>query len=85
MCQFHYMLDNTLIPPVSDSWPVLPPYPGNIRLTGFTQYSGSGRIEVYCNDEWGLVCNDGFTKNDADTVCRQLGYTEAMSYGNNYG
>ena len=79
------MLDNTfLIPLVLVSQPLLL-YPGKVRLTGFTQYSGSGRIEVYCNNEWGLVCNDGFTKNDADTVCRQLGYTEAASYGNNYG
>ncbi len=59
-------------------------YSGKVRLTGFTKYSGQGRIEAYC-DNWGLVCNDGFAQNDADTVCRQLGYTEATSYGNNYG
>ena len=40
-----------------------------------------GRVEVYCNGEWGTICAEGdFGQNEADTACRQLGYTHAADY-----
>ena len=39
--------------------------------------ANEGRLEVYCNDQWGTVCEDGFDQPEADAVCRQLGYTTA--------
>jgi len=30
--------------------------------------------------QWGAVCADGFTRNDADTVCRQLGFARAKDF-----
>merc|ERR1712059_104010 len=30
--------------------------------------------------QWGAVCADGFTRNDADTVCRQLGFARAKEF-----
>jgi len=33
-----------------------------------------GRLEVYYNNSWGTVCDDGFTHFAASTVCYMLGY-----------
>ena len=45
-----------------------------------SSYAGEGRVEVYCNGQWGSLCHDsGFNNDTADTVCTQLGYTTASS------
>ena len=33
-----------------------------------------GRLEVCVGQTWGTVCDNGFYRNDARVVCRQLGY-----------
>uniref|UniRef100_A0AAZ1WVE9 SRCR domain-containing protein n=1 Tax=Oreochromis aureus TaxID=47969 RepID=A0AAZ1WVE9_OREAU len=43
---------------------------GMIRLAGSTRCSG--RIEVYHNNSWGTVCDDGWDLNDAEVVCREF-------------
>ena len=55
------------------------PYNGQIRLTGETNVN-QGLVEIYCNGQWGTVCEDGFGLTKADTVCRQLGYERALIY-----
>ena len=55
------------------------PYLGQVRLTGGLTVN-QGLVEVYCSGQWGTVCGDGFGQSDADTVCRQLGYSTAQSF-----
>ena len=55
------------------------PYTLQVRLTGGATVN-QGLVEVYCSGQWGTVCNHGFGQNDADTICRQLGYYSANRY-----
>ena len=48
-------------------------FPGMVRLQRGA-YSNEGRVEVYCNGQWGTICSTGFGYTDADTICKQLGY-----------
>ena len=55
------------------------PYSGMIRLQG-GNFSNEGRVEVYCNGQWGTICDNGFSSTDAQTICKQLGYNYHYRY-----
>ena len=61
---------------------------GSVRLLASSNSSEStvffslGRLEVYVNNVWGTVCDNGFTMNSANVVCQQLGFSAAERWTN---
>ena len=63
---------------------------GDIRLAGPQgRKPYEGRVEVFHFGFWGTICDDQFDMNDANVICRQLGYTEgakeALTAGHKFG
>ena len=63
--------DNTLL--------TTDPYTGMVRLRD-GPYVTTGRAEVYCNGQWGTLCDTDFSSSVAETVCYQLGYNHYVGY-----
>ncbi|EDV19642.1 uncharacterized protein TRIADDRAFT_61895 [Trichoplax adhaerens] len=42
------------------------------------QNPGVGMVEILHNGTWSGVCKQGWTNQDADVLCRELGYTAAL-------
>ena len=53
--------------------------PGDLRLVDGTMTDGAGnlcegRLEIYYDGQWGTICDDYWTKENADVACRVLGF-----------
>ena len=57
---------------------------GDIRLVDGDSDS-EGRLEVYHNELWGTVCDDFFDLDSARVACRQLGFTDVLSWESSFG
>ena len=47
---------------------------GQLRLVA-GNIPNEGRVEICMNNEWGTVCDDAWSSDDATVVCRVLGYS----------
>ena len=44
----------------------------SIRLSGLINEK-EGRVEVFFNNQWGTICDDGWSEGSSAVVCKQLG------------
>lgn len=51
-----------------------------LRLAGPGSRPEEGRLEVLHQGQWGTVCDDDFTLQEANVACRQLGFETALTW-----
>jgi len=50
---------------------------GDLRLVN-GQVAGEGRVEVCFDNVYGTICDDGWNSQDAQVVCRNLGFNDGI-------
>ncbi|XP_003382607.1 PREDICTED: neurotrypsin-like isoform X1 [Amphimedon queenslandica] len=55
------------------------PHQEHLRIIP-SRYPSMGRLEIYLSGDWDTLCDNGFGEGEANTACRQLGYTYALDY-----
>ncbi len=49
-----------------------------MRLVG--DLASAGHVDIYHNGHWGSVCDGGWDLDEAQVVCRQMGFSEAIEF-----
>ncbi len=49
-----------------------------MRLVG--DLASAGHVDIYHNGHWGSVCDDGWDLDEAQVVCRQMGFSGAIEF-----
>lgn len=52
---------------------------GAVRLVSADGLPDRGRVEIFIRGQWGTVCDDLFSSQAGEVVCRQLGFSEALA------
>ena len=47
---------------------------GQFRLVG-GNVDNEGRVEICLNNEWGTICDDNWSTDDANVACAVLGFS----------
>lgn len=71
---------STTVRPGQQTTTLATPAPGTtfIRLVnGPDAYQG--RVEVYAFGQWGTICDDAFSNQNAGVLCQMLGYSRSVS------
>jgi len=53
---------------------------GVALVGGLSNFKGNVYFFATGSGQWGALCADGFTANDANTVCQQLGFARAREF-----
>ncbi|KAG7461574.1 hypothetical protein MATL_G00192570 [Megalops atlanticus] len=50
------------------------------RLAGYPRKHNEGRVEIFYKGEWGTICDDDFTLENARVLCRHMGFVGATAW-----
>ncbi|RXG56219.1 Antigen WC1.1 [Armadillidium vulgare] len=58
------------------------PFSHQIRLVG-GKGPHEGNVQVLLKGRWGFICDDGFAWNEADLICKELGFSKSVKFTRN--
>ncbi|CAL9686848.1 unnamed protein product [Knipowitschia caucasica] len=75
-----HLCQTTPAPPTSPAPSSTPADRLRVRMTGYPRKHNEGRVELFYKGEWGTICDDDFSIQNANVLCRQMGFVEATGW-----